>query len=75
MYTSTKIAPIIIIDWYDVPKSVEKSFPQVTKQLAAYTVKNTRINAAAMNIITFFFSRNLLEKNSGSVIELFALTL
>ena len=35
-------------------------------------VKKIKIKRAASVIITFFFSWNLLEKNSGRVIELFA---
>ena len=45
---------IIVI--YGAPNSVENSLPQVTRQLAAYTVKNTSMNAAEMPMITFFFS-------------------
>ena len=75
VYTSTKIAPISIIAQYGRPKRVEKSLPQVTKQLAAYTVKKTRMKMAAIVIMTFFFSRKRLEKKSGSVIALFARTL
>ena len=43
------------------------SLPQVTKQLAAYTVKNTRMNTAEMVSSTFFFSLKRAEKNSGMV--------
>lgn len=75
IYNNTKIAPTIIIDIYGIPNNVENNLPQVTKQLAAYTVKNTRINTAERVIITFLLSRNLFEKNSGKVMELFALIL
>ena len=69
------MAPTIIIAVYGAPNSVENNLPQVTKQLAAYTVKKIKIKTAAKVIITFFSSRNLFEKNSGSVIELLALIL
>ena len=56
VYISTNAAPTSIIVIYGAPNSVENSLPQVTRQLAAYTVKNTSINAAEMPIMTFFFS-------------------
>ena len=75
VYASTNTAPRIIIVIYGAPNRVEKSFPQVTRQLAAYTVKKIRMNRAAMVIMTFLFSRKRLEKNSGSVMALLALML
>ena len=38
-------------------------------------VKKIKMNAPAINIIVLFFSLNRLEKKSGKVIELLALTL
>ena len=46
---------------------VEKSLPQVTKQLAAYTVKKIRMNRAEIIRMTFFFSWKRLLKKSGTV--------
>jgi sodium/proline symporter len=48
-----------------VPNRVLKSLPTVTKQLAAYTLKNTNIKSADIVNITFLLSLNLLLKKSG----------
>ena len=49
---------------------VENNLPQVTRQLAAYTVKKIRMNSAAMVIMTLPFSWKRLEKYSGRVMAL-----
>ena len=49
--------------------------PHVTRQLAAYTVKKTRINTAEIVMITLRFSWKRLEKYSGSVMAFPAFSL
>jgi hypothetical protein len=51
---------------------LENSLPQVTKQLPAYTAKNTRMNTDAMAMMIFFFSWKRLDKKSDTVMALLA---
>ncbi len=70
VYRITMIAPMIMTIWYCMPNNVLNSFQKVTKQLPAYTAKNTRMNSEAIVRMIFLFSLYRLLKNSGIVIAL-----